>query len=182
MKHMNWNIAASFSLLFIGGAIFFLYPNWLILPLTAFSWFLLEIYFTADPKMGKIKHALFLGLFLLIFDFIFENLGGSMGYWVTKQSHLFVMAVPLEVMITCLFGGASFSILNSSFGWNQKTLLLNLILWSIGGTISEFYLRLVNFMEYGNGWLSFPHAFISYLITFLILLGINRKLHTCIEN
>jgi hypothetical protein len=171
------NLVASFVLLFSGGAIFFFYPNWLILPATAFSWFLLEIYFTSNPKMGRIKSALFLGLFLLIFDFIIENIGALYGFWVTKQSHYFVLAVPLEVMITCLFGGASFSILISSIKWNYRTLSLNLILWSIGGTISEFYLRLVNLMEYGNGWLSFPHAFISYLLTFIILSAINHKLN-----
>jgi hypothetical protein len=172
----NRNVIASFLLLFTGGATFFLYPNWLILPVTAFSWFLLEVHFVSNPRMGRITHALILGLFLLAFDFIFENIGASYGFWVTKRSYLFVFAVPFEVMLTCLFGGASFSILMSSLRWSPKTIFFSLILWAIGGTVSEFYLRLVNLMEYGNGWLSFPHAFISYIVTFIILLGIIKEI------
>ena len=63
----NRNVIASFLLLFTGGATFFLYPNWLILPVTAFSWFLLEVHFVSNPRMGRITHALILGLFLLAF-------------------------------------------------------------------------------------------------------------------
>jgi hypothetical protein len=113
--------------------------------------------------------ALATGIFLFVFDFVVENLGAIYGFWISKNSYLFILAVPIEVILTYIFGGAAWAMMTRFLKWNKKIIIISLILWSIGGTIGEYYLNSVNFMEYGNAWQSIPHALIAYLITFLIL-------------
>lgn len=173
MKNVEKNVLYSFLLLFSGGAIFYFFPNWIILPVTSIAWLLLEV-FLNDKRIPK--SAIILGMFLATFDFIVENFGSMYGFWISKNSSFFILAVPMEIILTCLFGGISYSLLMSTIKWNSKKAFVNLILWSLGGTIGEFYLRTLNFMQYGNGWLSFPHAFLSYFITFIILYILIKRL------
>jgi len=153
-------------LLVFGGLIFFILRNWLILPIFAIIWFLFELEVNKrNMKLAKIS--ILTGLILMIFDFAFENWGAVYGYWRTIKSNFFVLFVPIEIIITCIFGGAAW-FLFASKNRNNAFIMINLTLWSIGGMIGEFFLMMIGFMSYGNGWLSLPHAFVSYLFTFVL--------------
>ena len=173
VKNTEKNVLYSFLLLFTGGATFYFFPNWIILPITSMTWFLLEV-FLSGWKVPK--SSIFTGVFLVIFDFIIENIGSMYGFWVSKNSSFFVLAVPMEIILTCFFGGASYSLLMSTRKWNWNVIFVNWVLWTLGGTLGEYYLRTVDFMQYGNGWQSFPHAFFSYLITFIVLFMLSKGL------
>lgn len=56
----------------------------------------------------NLEIALTIGVFLMSFDFVFENVGTLLfEYWGTRGSYLFVLAVPVEVMLACFFGGTA---------------------------------------------------------------------------
>lgn len=157
-------------ILVIGGFFFYIFRDWLILPIVAIIWFLFE-YRQLKISKGEntLKISIILGLFLMIFDFVIENLGAIFGYWVSINSHLLVLAVPIEVMLTCFFGGAAWLLFTYPRRDNRKFVIFNSVLWSGGGTVGEWFLNNIKFMAYGNGWLSLPHAFSAYLFTFFIL-------------
>lgn len=173
MQKTMFNALVSFIILFVAGAIFFFFPNWLILPVSAFAWLLFEVWHTSKEKelKRKLTLALLMGLFLAFFDFAVENLGAQFGYWVSLNSNFFLLAVPVEIFLTCLFGGAAFFLLIFNFNWDLKKILLNAFIWSIGGMAGEFYLNAVGLMRYGNGWVSIPHAILSYIAMWLLLHG-----------
>lgn len=158
------------SILVIGGFFFYVFQDWLILPIVAMIWFLFEYRQLKISKRGNmLKISIILGLFLMIFDFVVENLGAIFEYWVSMNSHLLVLAVPIEVMLTCFFGGAAWLLFAHPRRDNRKFVIFNSVLWSGGGTAGEWFLNKIRFMAYGNGWLSLPHAFSAYLLTFFIL-------------
>jgi hypothetical protein len=173
MQKTIFNSLASFFILFAAGAIFFFSPNWLILPISAFVWLLFEIWQTSKEKVLKRKLilAFIMGLFLAFFDFVVENLGAQSGYWVSLNSNFFLLAVPLEIFLTCLFGGAALFLLISNFNWTLKKILLSTIIWSIGGMAGELYLNMIGLMRYGKGWMSIPHAIVSYAAVWMLLHG-----------
>jgi hypothetical protein len=78
-------------------------------------------------------------------------------------------------MLTCIFGGAAWFLFASKHK-GKFFIAINLILWSIGGMIGESFLIKIGFMNYGNGWLSMPHAFVSYFLTFVIFYFISFSL------
>ena len=168
MKKSAFNALISFTILLCGALFFYLSPNWLILPISAFVWFLFEV-LLRRINIKNLGAAFSMGTFLAAFDFLVENFGAYLGLWVSRNSLFFVLAVPIEIILTCLFGGAAFYLLLSSFKWNVKSVLFNSFVWSMGGMVGELYLNMIGFMRYGNGWTSFPHAFFAYLITWLIL-------------
>jgi len=174
MQRPAFNVLVSFLILFSFGAIFYFSPNWAILPIAAFVWFLFEVWQVSSEKdfRGKLVSALLMGLFLAFFDFAVENLGAQFGFWVSLKSNFFLLAVPAEIFITCLFGGSAFFLLISNFTWDLKRILLNSVTWSAGGALGEFYLNIVGLMRYGNGWVSIPHAFASYMVTWFVLHGV----------
>lgn len=160
-----------------GGSFFYMFKDWLILPIVAMIWFKFEYkQLKISQRKNMLKISLMLGLFLMIFDFVIENLGAIFGYWVSINSHLFVLAVPIEVMLTCFFGGAAWTLFIYQKRDNWKFVNFNSVLWSVGGTAGERFLNKINFMAYGNGWLSLPHAFLAYLATFLLLHYIAYKI------
>jgi len=162
-------------ILVLGGMFFIVFQKWFILPIFAIIWFLFELSITKEKKMKYLKIAVLIGIFLMIFDFMIENLGGSYGYWRTIDSSFFVFFVPIEIMLTCIFGGAGWSFFISKNN-NKFFILVNLIIWSIGGVVGEAFLISIEFMNYGNGWFSIPHAFVSYFFTFALLYLINYSL------
>jgi len=119
-----------------------------------------------------------MGLSLTFFDFAVENLGAQFGYWLTLNSNFFLLAVPMEIVLTCLFGGAAFFLFISNFNWTLKKILLSTVLWSMGGTAGELYLTMVGFMRYENGWMSIPHAIVSYVVAWLLLHGFYHFLNS----
>jgi len=154
-------------LLVLGGASFVIFQKWFILPLVGLIWFLFEI--NADKEKNKkyLKIALLFGIILMVFDFAFENWGAMYGYWVTLSSSLPVLAVPIEIMLTCIFGGAAWFLFIRNYK-NKYFIIINMIFWSFGGMFGESFLIQIGFMAYGNGWVSIPHAFVSYFIIFVI--------------
>jgi hypothetical protein len=162
-------------ILILGGAIFFAFRQWFILPVFALIWFLFELNIDKVKNMKLVKLSILIGIILMIFDFAFENWGAIYGYWRTIDSSFFVLAVPIEIMLTCIFGGAAWFLFASKHK-GKFFIAINLILWSIGGMVGESFLIKIGFMNYGNGWLSMPHAFVSYFLTFVLFYFVSFSL------
>jgi len=167
MKKVVKDIIMRILILVLGGALFVIFQKWFILPAFGLIWLLLEMKLNKDKNLKLLKMAILFGIILMVFDFAFENWGAMYGYWVTLNSSLPVLAVPIEIMLTCIFGGAAWFLFTIKYR-NKYFIIINMILWSIGGMLGESFLSQVGFMVYGNGWVSIPHAFISYFITFVI--------------
>jgi len=154
--------------------------NWWIIPVVSMLLFLLE---QQKSTRSNLEIALIVGSFLLTFDFAFENVGTLLfGYWGTSGSSLFVLAVPIEVMLTCFLGGAAWSLyvmsvhaffisrLQGHFNGPLRLylILLDLFFFGVGGAVAEWCLIQRGVMHYDNGWTSI-HAFIAYFATWLML-------------
>ncbi len=178
-----YDFAAEFLIFFFGLGIF-LVPspmpfNWWIIPSVAVLLFLLEY---TRGKKDNLKAALLIGTFLMVFDFAFESIGSWLGFWGCYGSSLFVLAVPIEVMLTCLFGGAAWYMYVTSVSletaimfkgrFNRSIILplilLDLLFFGIGGSTAEWCLMQRGFMYYSNGWLTF-HAFLAYFSVWAML-------------
>jgi hypothetical protein len=158
------------SIFTVAGAFLCALNDWAVLPVVALVWFLFEYTRVAKYRRGVlIWPALATGAFLLAFDFMIENFGYVLGFWSSSNSRCFVLYVPLEVMLACLFGGSAWALLVFQIYKNWRFVTLHSILWSLGGCLGEWYLNLTNLMQYGRGWTFFPHTFLSYLATWLIL-------------
>ncbi|MCJ7579832.1 MAG: hypothetical protein MUP98_04775, partial [Candidatus Aminicenantes bacterium] len=86
-------------------AIVLTFLDWPILVLSSIPFAALATWIYSKRIKKIWKHALLLGIFLMTFDWIFENLGAHFGFWFSYDSAFFVLAVPIEVMIAALFGG-----------------------------------------------------------------------------
>jgi len=140
--------------------------NWWIVLIGGILFATVAIFSTKHIK--KIwKYSLYLGLFLMIFDWILENIGALMGFWVSYGSMLFVSAVPLEVMIACVSVGVAYSVLVPK-KWNLKYIIFCSLIPAVGGTLGEARLQSIGLMTYGNGW-TWIHAFISYFAAWILL-------------
>ncbi len=161
--------------------------NWWIIPSISVLLFLFE-YRKSTPK--NLKAALLLGTFLMVFDFIFENVGTLVfDYWGTFGSSLFILAVPIEVMLTCFFGGTAWAlyVLSAHTSFISKyrnqsnptlrysLILLNLLFFGAGGAAAEWSLIQRGVMYYTGGWTT-PHAFVAYFATWTMLHVILNKL------
>jgi hypothetical protein len=111
--------------------------------------------------------ALICGVFIMVFDWVFENLGAKSGYWYSKESAFFVKAVPIEVMISAVSGGFGWILLMPESFDISYTLLVSLII-SIGGALGENTLQKAGKMKYGNGW-TWLHAFVAYFLVWLFI-------------
>jgi uncharacterized membrane protein len=107
-----YDFVLEFAIFFFGlGA--FLVPssvpfNWWIIPFVSILLFLFE---HRKNTRKNLKIALIIGIFLMSFDFMFENVGTLLlEYWGTSGSSLFVLAVPIEVILTCFFGGTAWAL------------------------------------------------------------------------
>jgi len=141
---------------------------WLILLTLATAWFLIEVKLNWKNKT-RIKKALAIGLFLMIFDFVFENLGvldTFLGQWRSFHSLFFVLAVPVEIIFITLLGGAAWALyLPRKF--NIFYSLGDTLLFSTYGMVGEYILNSHGIMQYRSGWI--PNEFIGYMITWIIL-------------
>lgn len=141
---------------------------WSILLILTVAWFLIEVKLNWRNKT-RIKRALLIGLFLMIFDFIFENLGavGSfLGEWQSFHSLFFILYVPIEIIFVTLLGGTAWALyLPKKF--NIYYSLGDILLFSTYGMIGEYILTVNGIMWYRGGWI--PHEFIGYMITWIIL-------------
>jgi uncharacterized membrane protein len=170
-------------IIFLGLGVFFVPSpipfNWWIIPSVSFLLFTFEY---RKNTRNNLKIALIIGVFLMAFDFVFENVGTLLlGYWGTSGSSLFVLAVPVEVMLTCFFGGTAWALyvlsvhasLASRFSNSKPSplfllILLDLTFFGVGGAAAEWCLIQRGFMYYANGWTTF-HAFVAYFGMWSIL-------------
>jgi hypothetical protein len=101
------------------------------------------------------------------FDWIFENIGALLDFWYSFGSIFFVMAVPIEVMISAFFGGFAYSLFLPN-KWNFKYILLISLIPTVGGPFGENRLQILGRMKYSGGW-TWIHAVIAYFFTWLLL-------------
>lgn len=186
-----YDYVLEFIIFFFGLGIFIIPSslpfNWWIIPSISVLLFLFE-YRKSTPQ--NLKAALLLGTFLMVFDFIFENVGTLVfNYWGTTGSSLFILAVPIEVMLTCFFGGTAWALYvlsaHTSFiskyrnqsnpSLRYSLILLNLLFFGAGGAVAEWSLIQRGVMYYARGWTT-PHAFVAYFATWTMLHVILNKL------
>jgi len=136
-----------------------------ILVLSSIAWFLYE--YSRGVKQTVLNAAFEIGLFLMLFDFIVENVGAFFGLWQVGTSALFVSFVPIEIMALCLIGGTAWALAQpKKFG--KMDTALDIALFSMFGTLGEFLLIKNGIMSYSGGWTSL-HAFLGYFITWCLL-------------
>lgn len=126
-------------------------------------WFLYE--YRINSSLAK--NAFTLGLFLMIFDWIVENLGAMVNLWQSTNSFFFVVAVPIEIMLLATVGGAAWA-LHFPKKMDKIYILGDSLIFASFGMIGEMLLIANNQMVYGTGWTSL-HAFIGYFFAFIIL-------------
>lgn len=152
-------LAVAFILLKPGRLIYF------ILVACACGWFFLQR--KRHPVRSETRSAIYVGLFLMVFDFIVENAGGFLGLWKTYGSILPIYFVPVEIMMLCLVGGTAWALyLPKKFNWNYS--ILDIVFFSLFGAIGEAVLMHNSLIAYTGGWTS-VHAFFGYLVTWIIL-------------
>lgn len=136
--------------------------SWIILLASAMTWFGIE----AARNKGRIVTALKIGLFLMVFDFVFENIGWLAGLWQTK-SMLAIGVVPIEVMGIALFGGAAWALyLPRKFNlWHS---LADCTLFGFFGALGERLLIMQGLFVYKLWWTSVL-AFAAYFLTWVLL-------------
>lgn len=186
-----YSFALEFIIFFFGLGVF-IFPssipfNWWIIPAVSCILFLFEY---RKATGNNLKIALFMGVFLMVFDFAFENVGTLVvGYWGTSDSSLFILAVPIEVMLTCFFGGTAWALYILSVhtlfvskygGHSNKPLrfsliLLDLVFFGAGGAAAERSLIQRGVMYYALGWTTL-HAFVAYFATWTIMHTLLNKL------
>ncbi|MEM3770731.1 MAG: hypothetical protein QXW80_00165 [Candidatus Micrarchaeia archaeon] len=138
------------------------------------------IYYLIKDKTSKSKlnelnsRAIRLGIFLLVFDFIFENLGLLLGYWYTSGSILQLGAVPIEVMGIAFCAGFTYAVLFPR-KFDTKLGFFSSVWIAAAGTAIEAILVSQGVLTYIGGWTSL-HAFVSYLAAFMIMHKVNSIL------
>lgn len=136
--------------------------SWYVVLVSALGWFGLE----ANENRGRIRSAMGVGAFLLIFDFIFENSGWLAGLWYTK-SEFHVGVVPLQVMGIAFFGGAAWALyLPRKFNlWHS---IADCLVFATFGALGEWLLIGQVLFVYQQWWTSYD-AFVAYFLTWVIL-------------
>ncbi|MFH1247450.1 MAG: hypothetical protein V1644_03650 [Candidatus Micrarchaeota archaeon] len=128
------------------------------------------------PTNAKLLQMLKMGLFLAVFDLVFETIGLYVGYWHVQNS-IFLLgpAVPLEVFLIATCAGATLSLLFPKF--SMQASLSSAFLIAGAGTWIEAMLVNAGNLVYTSGWTSF-HAFIAYFAVFYFLQYVNTALFT----
>lgn len=162
-----------FSLLAI--LLYYATPGYVILPAlvaSAVVWLAIECRLNnCDRRL--MKAAVLMGLFLMLFDFAVENLGGYFNLWQVKLTVLHVGYVPIEIMLVCLIGGAAWALAQpKKFHWINTA--ADIALFSIFGALGEFLLIRNGIMFYYPPWTSVL-AVIGYFITWVLLHIVWRK-------
>jgi len=143
-----------------------------VLVLSAAVWLLYEYF--QGPKMGELSSAAFIGLFLMIFDFIVQNAGAALGLWQVTETALHVMYVPIEIMLLTLIGGTAWALAQPKrFGLIDSA--LDIALFSVFGMVGEFMLIRNGVMLYSGGWTS-AYAFAGYLATWCALTWLRYRI------
>ncbi len=159
-----------------------IWTPWIILSLCAVGWFAIELYIE-NPDLERLKRVLCVAIFLMVYDFAFENSGTLLGLWYSSNSLIpvcvpvgstYPACVPIEVMMLTLFGGAAWALyIPRKFKLTYS--ILDIILIATFGALGEFVLIQYDLMHYHLWWTSI-HAFISYMGTWIILHFVNYKI------
>jgi len=149
------------------GSAFLIYLNWPILVIGGLMFALIAVITHRDKIRDKWKIAILFGLFLMSFDWIFENIGSIVNFWHSYNSILFIAAVPLEVMIGATCGGFGYALFLPK-KWGTKYILLLSLIPAVGGTLGENTLQLIGNMNYAGGWI-WVHAMVAYFLTWIML-------------
>jgi len=158
------------SLFTLLGVLFWYLPTenahiiWGILDVCAVGWLAIEVRGKSQKDLGR---AIEIGIFLMIFDFIVENIGKVLGLWETYNSIFFVGAVPIEVMLLALAGGTAWALYQPHRFYGVYT-FVNILIFATFGTIGEYIIAEKGLMVYMGGWTSL-HAFFGYVLTWMIL-------------
>jgi len=138
-----------------------------IIVLSAIGLIAITTYLYRNKLKTLWKSALLLGIFLMVFDWVVENIGANLNFWYSYISVFFVRAVPLEIMITALLGGFSYALFLPK-KWNWKYIFLISLIFAFGGMLGENTLRSKGFMSYSGGWTPI-HAFVAYFLVWILL-------------
>jgi len=135
---------------------------WFLLLISAIAWFAIELKY--NP--GKLGNALKIGLFLMLFDFVFENSGWIFGLWQT-YSPFHIGVVPIQVMGIAFFGGAAWAMyLPKKFNLTHS--FIDCLIFGFFGALGERLLIGQGLFQYHLWWTS-ELAFASYFLTWVIL-------------
>ncbi|MBI5226173.1 hypothetical protein HY994_02950 [Candidatus Micrarchaeota archaeon] len=127
------------------------------------------------PSMDSLKKAAALGLFLAVFDFVFENAGAAAGLWYSQGAPIYLMAVPIQVFFIALFAGSAFHLVLPARK-DALYMLSTSLLIAVIGTGIEAMLLDASLLHYIGGWTS-TNALLSYWATFLLMHIANLKMH-----
>lgn len=141
------------------------YSIWLILLASAFIWLIVELSKKKEKKL--ITAALMLGIFLMLFDFVVQNIGGYLNLWHVDITALHVLYVPIEVMLLCVVGGTAWALAQPKKP-EAANISADILLFSVFGTVGEFVLMENGLISYEPPWTS-GHAIVSYFLTWIIL-------------
>ncbi len=142
--------------------------SWDLLLLGAIGWFFLES--RSDRK--RFRNAISIGLFLLVFDFIFENSGWLLGLWHTT-SYFHLGVVPIEVMGIAFFGGTAWATYMPK-KFDQWFSFYNCLVFGFFGALGEWLLIHQGLFVYNPVWTSVD-AFIAYFLTWVILVFLRYR-------
>jgi len=165
---------------------------WLTMVLPSILFFMVLTLIFRKKESYRIKIGLLVGLFLMVFDFVVENLGKIFGFWESFYSIQFVLAVPIEVMIICIFTGANWAMLLPVKRDPKFSILYVLTTGSVLNYIEDYIIMSLGYMSpHANGWTPFI-CWLSYITTVFILheltywlyyrFGINKNWGSFLDN
>jgi len=137
-----------------------------MLVFAAMAFLAVEMY-SWRKEPARITKAFLVGIFLLVFDFGFENAGWILGLWQTHYASVAVGVVPVEIMLVCLIGGTAWA-LYMPRKFNQLQSTMDVLTFAMYGAFGEFMLigaGLMTYYAWWNSWL----AFAAYALTWVIL-------------
>lgn len=126
------------------------------------------------PSKEHVKKAALLGLFLALFDFVFENAGASAGLWYSQGAPFYLLAVPIQVFLIAFLAGAAFHLVLPARKDALYMTSTALLIAAIGAGIESILLD-HGLLSYVGGWTS-THAVLSYWAVFMLLHLVNLKL------
>jgi len=139
---------------------------YIILVTCAVVWCLAELRLNrAEPD--RIVRAAAVGLFLMVFDFGFQNSGWLLGLWTTHNSAIAIGIVPVEVMLVCLIGGTAWA-LYLPRNYSRLHSVMDILVFATYGALGEYMLGVAGLMSYYQWW-NPGWAFLAYGITWIVL-------------
>lgn len=137
-----------------------------MLVIAAAGFLLFEAYIhRSEPD--RIMKAVYIGIFLMAFDFVFQNAGWMLGLWQTFDAAIVIGVVPIEIMLVCLLGGAAWALYLPK-RYDRIHTLMDVLTFGVYGAFGEFMLIGAGLMAYYQWWNSWL-AFASYALVWVLL-------------